>query len=101
MSNKDLWHLDDEGRLYRAMKAQDRNRSDWHGLPAATSRGARAADRLLNGVIVILHLVVAATVGAFALATLGYISFPDKAQTDKGTVTTAATTPIVGDGCDS
>ena len=81
MTRKDHWHLDDEGRLYQAMRAQDRNKVEWHGLPAATTRGAKAADRIINGIVVTLHVAVVGMVGVFALSVLGYIDDPlDKKQ---------------------
>lgn len=76
MKNNDHWHLDDEGRLHQAMRSQDRSKVEWHGLPAATTRGAKAADRFINGVVVTLHLAVAGMVGVFALSVLGYIDDP-------------------------
>jgi hypothetical protein len=99
MSNKDHWHLDDEGRLHRAMSAQNRNGSTWHGLPAATTRGARKADRLLNGIIVAVHAGIAVAVGAFALAALGYIDVPSKGSGTPVTVTQPADLAISPDLC--
>ena len=77
---KEQWHLDDEGRLHQTMRAMDRTKIDWHGLPVATTRGAKLADRLINGVIVILHAGVAVAMGGFALVTLGFINLPEKDQ---------------------
>lgn len=76
MKSNEQWHLDDEGRLHKVMRAMDTSKVEWHGLPAATTRGARLADRLLNGVIVTLHVGVAAAMLGFVLVTLGYIKTP-------------------------
>lgn len=97
--SKEHWNLDDDGRLYRAMVAHSQMKSDWHGLPPATTRGAKAGDRLLNGIIVILHLGIAAAVGAFALATLGYIDVPDKGPVAPVTVTKPTLPAIGSDVC--
>ena len=97
-SNKDHWHLDDEGRLYKAMRAQDRNKVEWHGLPAATTRGAKAADHIINGIVVTLHVAVVGMVGVFALSVLGYIDDPlDKKQAPiEASALTRPTLPAIG-----
>lgn len=97
-SNKDHWHLDDEGRLYQAMRAQDRNKVEWHGLSPARTRAAQKADRLLDGFIVILHLAAVGLVGVFALSVLGYIDDPlDKKQAPIEAPTLARPTlPAIG-----
>lgn len=100
MTSKDQWHLDDEGRLHQAMRRMDRNKVEWHGLPAATTRGGKAADRLLNGIIVILHLAVAGIVGAFALSVLGYIDVPNKGQQSPVTVPAPARPELPAIGSD-
>lgn len=80
MKPEDHWHLDDEGRLHQAMRRMDRSKIEWARTPATASRGEKAADRFINGMVFLLHLAAAGFIGVFALSTLGYIDVPTKGQ---------------------
>ena len=101
MKYSDQWNLDDEGRLHRAMIAHDKTKSDWTGMPVATTRGQKAADRFSNGMVVIAHLVAATVLGGFALVSLGYIDAPNSKQPTPPAVRAPELPKIGTDICDN
>lgn len=78
MQDNEQWHLDDEGRLHRAMMAHDKAKSEWTRTPVAQTRGEKAADRVINGIQFLIYSGVAVMMGGFALVSLGYIEAPSK-----------------------
>ena len=71
---KEEWYHDDSGRLHRALRAQDTNRSDWARYSA--SKRERAGDRIADGVYFTLVGGACLLVGATMLAMLGIIKVP-------------------------